>query len=139
IHTNHLTRSFGLQRAVDRLTLDVPAGIIFGLLGPKGAGKTTLIRLLSGLLPPTTGTAQVLGYDVRTQAAAIHAHTGVLLEQAGLEEGLSAEATLALHAHTGPLALPEQQARIRMLLTYFGLWARRQETVGGWSLEMKRR
>jgi len=62
----NLTRDFETVRAVDGLSLEVPVGIIFGFLGPNGAGKTTTINLLLGLLEPTSGRAEVLGFDTRT-------------------------------------------------------------------------
>jgi ABC-2 type transport system ATP-binding protein len=61
-----LSRDFNGLRAVDELTLRVPAGSIFGFLGPNGAGKTTTIRLLLGLLEPSSGSAEVLGHDTRS-------------------------------------------------------------------------
>ena len=80
IRTEQLTRDFATVRAVDHLSLSVVAGSVFGLLGPSGAGKSTTIRLLLGLLEPTSGSAAVLGFDVRSEADAIRAHTGSLLE-----------------------------------------------------------
>ena len=68
IRIDDVTRDFGLVRAVDGLSLEMPAGIIFGFLGPNGSGKTTTINLLLGLLEPTQGRAEVLGFDTRTQA-----------------------------------------------------------------------
>jgi len=62
IHTENLTKSFGNHLAVDRLTLDIGEGEVFGFLGPNGAGKTTTIRMLTSLIAPTAGTARVLGY-----------------------------------------------------------------------------
>ncbi len=64
IYTKNLTKSFGDNLAVDRLSLEIPAGEVFGLLGPNGAGKTTTIRMLSALIGPTSGEAQVAGFDV---------------------------------------------------------------------------
>src|SRR3954469_10893037 len=95
IRTEYLTRVFesegsGPVRAVDDLTLAVPAGSVFGFLGPNGSGKTTKIRLLLGLLPPTTGRAEVLGFDTRDAGQAIREQTGALLEHTGLYERLSA-------------------------------------------------
>lgn len=78
IHTHLLTRLFGHQRAVDRLTLTVAAGAILGIIGPDGAGKTTLLHLLSGRLAPSSGSAYVLGYDVWTQREAIRSCTLLL-------------------------------------------------------------
>src|SRR5258706_10491331 len=112
IGTDQLTRRFAAVPAVDRLSLEVPAGILFGFLGPNGAGKTTTIRLLMGLLEATSGSAKVLGFDVRTQAAEIRQRTGALLEQTGLYERLSAEDNLEFYARIWRLAPAERQARI---------------------------
>src|ERR1035438_3943681 len=69
IRTIQLSKQFGAVRAIDQLTLEIPRGIIFGFLGLNGSGKTTTVRLPLGLLEPTTGSAQVLGYDMcRTTA-----------------------------------------------------------------------
>src|ERR1700682_2685460 len=81
---HELTRDFGDVRAVDHLTLDVPAGTIFGYLGPNGSGKTTTIRLLLGLLEPTSGKAEVLGFDTRARDQAVRERTGALLEYSGI-------------------------------------------------------
>lgn len=98
IRTENLTRSFGTVQAVDKLTVEVPSGIIFGFLGPNGAGKTTTIHLLLGLLEPTDGQAKVLGFDTQTQADQIRQRTGVLLEhtasQSPLESGDSVRQSL---------------------------------------------
>jgi ABC-type multidrug transport system ATPase subunit len=97
IRTEHLARTFGAVRAVDDLTLEVPAGTVLGFLGPNGSGKTTTIRLLLGLLAPTAGQATVLGYDTARQADAIRTASGALLEHPGLYERLSAEDNLEFY------------------------------------------
>src|SRR5512135_3057121 len=97
IRTEHLSRSFGAVKAVDDLSLEVPAGIVFGFLGSNGAGKTTTIHLLLGLIAPTGGQANVLGYDIRTHAEEIRTHSGALLEFAGLYERMTAEDNLDLY------------------------------------------
>ncbi len=83
IRIDELTRDLkgesGTIRAIDHLSMEVLSGIIFGLLGPNGAGKTATIRLLLGLLEPTAGRAEVLGFDTRTQADQVRTHTGALL------------------------------------------------------------
>src|SRR5436309_3464627 len=90
IRTENLTRDFAAVHAVDGLTLDIPRGTIFGFLGPNGSGKTTTIRLLLGLLEPSAGRAEVLGLDTCTDAGAIRARCGALLEHHGLYERLTA-------------------------------------------------
>ena len=75
IQTDQLTRSFGTLKAVDRLTLEVPRGTVFGFLGPNGSGKTTTIRLLLGLLDADEGGAQVLGFDLRERPDEVRARS----------------------------------------------------------------
>jgi ABC-2 type transport system ATP-binding protein len=139
IRSERLTRNFGAMQAVKSLTLEVPTGIIFGFLGPNGAGKTTTIRLLLGLLEPTSGRAQVLGLDTRAQAHHIRERTGALLEPAGLYERLSAEDNLEFFGRIYRLPSGERQARIKELLIHLSLWERRKEIIGTWSRGMKQK
>ena len=76
ICSNDLTRDFETVRAVDGLDLTVESGTLFGFLGPNGSGKTTTIRLLLGLLEPTQGRAEILGFDTQTQADQIRVRCG---------------------------------------------------------------
>ena len=80
IETSNLTKSYGTTLAVDHLNLMVETGEIFGFLGPNGAGKTTTMRMLLGLVRPTSGNARVLGMDIRTNLPAILARTGSIIE-----------------------------------------------------------
>ena len=137
--TERLSRSFGSVRALDDLSLDVPAGAVFGLLGPNGAGKTTTIRLLLGLIEPTSGSAEVLGYDAATQGQQIRDRVGALLEHTGLYERLSAEDNLDYFASIWNMPPAAKRERIRELLTHFGLWDRRADRVGTWSRGMKQK
>ena len=139
IRTEALTRDFTRVRAVDALTLEVPAGIVFGFLGPNGSGKTTTIRLLLGLLEPTAGRAEVLGFDVGTRASSVRERVGALLEHTGLYERLSAIDNLEYYGRIARMSAADRTARIRELLTHFGLWERRTETVGSWSRGMKQK
>src|SRR6266699_1834542 len=139
IHIEHLSRSFGTVKALDDLSLEVPAGIVFGFLGPNGAGKTTTIHLLLGLLEPTAGQARVLGFDTRTQAKAIRARSGALLEFAGLYERMSAQDNLDLYGRIYRMPAPARQARLKALLTHLDLWARRRDQVSTWSRGMKQK
>jgi ABC-2 type transport system ATP-binding protein len=139
IRTEGLTRDFGPVRALDGLSLEVPAGTIFGFLGPNGSGKTTTINLLLGLLEPTGGRAEVLGFDTRTQPDEIRSRTGALLEHPGLYEQLTAEDNLEFYARVWRMPLVDRQARIKELLTHIGAWERRKDRVGTWSRGMKQK
>jgi ABC-2 type transport system ATP-binding protein len=139
ISAQNLTRSFGQVRAVDKISMEVPSGIVFGFLGPNGAGKTTTIRLLLGLLAPDEGQAQVLGLDTSTQGNEIRARCGALLEHHGLYERMSAEDNLEYFGRIWRLPDPERKARVKELLSGMGLWERRRELVGGWSRGMKQK
>lgn len=139
IRMQELSRDFDSVRAVDKLTLEVQAGSIFGFLGPNGAGKTTTLRLLLGLLEPTSGSAEVLGFDTRTQGDEIRTYSGALLEHSGLYEQLSAEDNLDFYGRVWHLPKGERQSRIKELLSHIGLWERRQDPVGTWSRGMKQK
>ncbi|MHB1413769.1 MAG: ABC transporter ATP-binding protein [Chloroflexota bacterium] len=139
IQIEGLTRVFGTVRAVDNLSLEVPAGIIFGFLGPNGSGKTTTINLLLGLLEPTEGRADVLGFDTHRQAEDIRARTGALLDDHGLYEQLNAEDNLEFYARIWQLPAAKRQSRIKELLTHVGLWERRRDKVATWSRGMKQK
>jgi ABC-2 type transport system ATP-binding protein len=139
IHIENLTRDFESVRAVDNISIDIPAGIVFGFLGPNGSGKTTTIRLLLGLLEPTQGQATVLGFDTRTQGDEIRTRTGSLLEHSGLYERLSAEENLEYFGRIYRLSQADRQARIKELLTNLELWDRRKEPLREWSRGMKQK
>lgn len=139
IRTEKLCRDFASLRALEDLSLEVPTGSVFGFLGPNGAGKTTTIRLLLGLLEPSEGNAQVLGFDIRSQADQIRLNSGALLEHNGLYDRLSAENNLEFYGRVWKLTAEERQARIRELLTNLDLWDRRKEPVANWSRGMKQK
>lgn len=139
IHTEHLTFDFVEIHAVDDINLDVPGGIVYGLLGSNGAGKTTMIRLLLGLLEPTSGSATVLGLDTRTQAEEIRKLAGVVMEQDDLYQNLTAWENMDNCGRMWRMSEADRTARSRELLTRLDLWDRRDEAVGRWSRGMKRR
>ena len=89
IHVDHLARSFGKLVAVDDVTFRIQRGAIFGLLGPNGSGKSTIIRMLLGILPPTSGSATVLGYDAEHQAESIKPRIGYMSQQFSLYSDLT--------------------------------------------------
>ena len=139
IRAHGLTRSFAEVRALDDLTLEVPVGSVCGFLGPNGAGKTTTIRLLLGLIEPSSGKAEVLGFDTRTQGAEIRARSGALLEHSGLYERMSAEDNLRFYGRVARMPRAKLDQRIEELLTHLGLWDRRKEAVVKWSRGMKQK
>ncbi|RKX22805.1 MAG: ABC transporter ATP-binding protein [Candidatus Zixiibacteriota bacterium] len=134
-----MSRYFGDLCAVNRVSLQVPTGTIFGFLGPNGAGKTTTLRLLLGLLELDGGSATVLGYDVATEAEAIREHTGVLLQHDGLYQRLSVYDNLEFFGRIYHLDKVTRQARIRELLEHLGLWERRNDNVAQLSRGLKQR
>ncbi len=139
IRIENLTRDFGPIRALDGLSLEVPSGSIFGFLGPNGSGKTTTIHLLLGLLEPTDGRADVLGFDTVKKSDMVRARTGALLEHAGLYEQMNAEENLEFYGRINRLKAGERQARTKELLEQFGLWERRKDRVVKWSRGMKQK
>ncbi len=139
IRTNNLSKYFGAVHAVENISFEVPQGVIFGFLGPNGSGKTTTIRLLLGLVEPSGGSAEVLGFRAPAQGAQIRQRAGALLEQTGLYERLTAEDNLDFYGRVWHLPAAERRGRIKELLEGLGLWERRQETVSGWSRGMKQK
>ncbi|MFC1935442.1 ATP-binding cassette domain-containing protein [Chloroflexota bacterium] len=139
IRIENLTRDYCNVRAVDGLSLEVPSGIIFGFLGPNGSGKTTTINLLLGLLEPTNGQAEVLGFDTRTQADEVRTRVGALLEHPGLYEQMTAEDNLEFYARVWRMPAADRQARIKELLASMEVWERRKDRVGTWSQGMKQK
>ncbi len=110
-----LTRRFGPLTAVDGLTLDVAPGELFGIVGPDGAGKTTTLRMLAGVLPPTAGTARVHGVDVGAEPDAAKPHLAYMAQRFGLYEDLTVQENLDFYAdlYRVPKAhRPERLARL---------------------------
>ena len=121
IHTQGLTRDFGDTHAVDALDLAIQPGTLFGLVGPDGAGKTTTLRLLAGLLKVTSGSATVAGYDLATQAEAIKPHIGYMAQQFSLYGQLSVLENLQFFAEIYEVPRAALAGRTERLLTFAGL------------------
>jgi ABC-2 type transport system ATP-binding protein len=132
-----LTKDFATLRAVDALSFEAAAGEIYGLLGPNGAGKTTAMRLLAALLTPTSGTAEIAGYDVTLEAHAVRARIGILTEVPGLYTRLTPLEYLDFFAQI--YGTPRPKARIEELLRLVGLWDRRQSVMRNFSKGMQQR
>jgi ABC-2 type transport system ATP-binding protein len=137
--TDGLTRHFGAVVAVDHLTLEVQAGEVFGFLGHNGAGKTTTVRMLNGVLEPTSGTARVLGLAPMEQGPALRRRTGVLTETPSLDERLTGRENLEIYAALYGVPRREIAARVKELMELFQLDGRADEKAGDYSKGMKQR
>src|SRR5690348_6600706 len=98
VETEDLTRQFGNFTAVDHITLQVAPGEVFGFLGANGSGKTTTIRMLCGLLRPTSGTGRVLGFDISRESEAIKARIGYMSQKFSLYGDLTVYENLRFYA-----------------------------------------
>ncbi len=134
ISTLGLSKTYGDRQAVDDLNLTVPAGVISGFVGPNGAGKTTTIRMLLGLIRPTTGTGTVLGLDLRRPAEYLP-RVGAMIEGPAFHPSLSGRDNLRLLARAGRLPL----TRVGEVLTRVGLADRGDGPFRSYSLGMKQR
>ena len=137
IETRDLTRRFGDVLAVDRLTLTVRPGEIFGFLGPNGAGKTTTIRMLAALIEPTSGEATVAGCRLGKDDRRLRGQVGFLTETPGLYDRLSTEANLSFFAHL--YDVEDVHGRVEHYLQWLGLWDRRAEPAGTLSKGMRQK
>lgn len=131
-----LTKEFGDFTAVDRANFAVERGAIFGFLGPNGAGKTTTIRMLLGLLKPTSGTATVLGFDIEKQAAEIKRRIGYMSQRFSLYDDLTVDENLNFYGRTYGVRGKRLRSRKAFVLKMAGLEGRERELTrnlaGGW-------
>ncbi|MEU1594388.1 ABC transporter ATP-binding protein [Streptomyces sp. NPDC005708] len=141
IATRALSKRFrGGQLAVDGLDLTVPAGSVFGFLGPNGSGKTTTIRMLMGLIEPTLGTARVLGRPMPRASRAVLPHIGALIEGPALYGFLSGRDNLLRYDAADPTADPRtRRTRVAAALDRVGLTAAAGKKAKAYSLGMKQR
>ncbi|CAL9452849.1 ATP-binding cassette domain-containing protein [Streptomyces sp. enrichment culture] len=139
--TRGLTKRYrGGQLAVDDLNLTVPAGSVFGFLGPNGSGKTTTIRMLMGLIEPTFGTAHVLGRPMPRSARAVLPHVGALIEGPALYGFLSGRDNLLRYDAADPTADPRTRtSRVAAALDRVGLTTASGKKARAYSLGMKQR
>ncbi len=139
INARNLTRYFNGLLAVDHINLDVNENEIFGFLGPNGAGKTTTIKMLTTLLKPSEGKAEVCGYDVVKQPSLVRKVIGVVFQEPALDDRLTGWENLDFHARLYGLRGREKEERIEEVLKLVGLSDRADELVENYSGGMKRR
>jgi ABC-2 type transport system ATP-binding protein len=136
VEARNLTKQFGHFTAVDAVSFIVPRGQIFGFLGPNGAGKTTTIRMLLGLLKPTSGTAAVLGYDVVKQTNAMRQRIGYMSQKFSLYNDLTVAENLNFYGGTYGVRGEQLRQRKAAILQMAGLQGRENELTknlaGGW-------
>jgi ABC-type multidrug transport system ATPase subunit len=134
-----LSKRFNGNLVVDGVSLEIPNGVVYGLLGPNGAGKTTIVRMLSTLVRPTSGTATVNGFDVLEQPGRVRGSIGVLPEDTGLYDRLTAMETLEFYGGVQGLSGQALDQRIDELLKMFDLSDRRRDRVGRFSKGMRQK
>jgi len=139
IVVHDLTRRFGSFVAVNAISFSVARGEVFGFLGANGAGKTTAIRMLTGLLLPTSGEATVAGYDVYRQPDEIRRHIGYMSQRFSLYEDLTVEENIELFGGIYGLSDQRIEERTRELLEGLGLRGVRRRLVGGIPLGWKQK
>lgn len=139
IHASDLTKIFGKSTAVDHVSFEVQGGEIFGFLGPNGAGKTTTTRMLTGVIPPDTGTATILGHDIRSEPVLAKQGFGVVPETSNAYMDLTAWQNLMLMGELYGLPRSRAEQRSSDLLGMVGLLERKDQKVQAYSKGMKQR
>jgi ABC-2 type transport system ATP-binding protein len=134
-----LVKHYGPVEAVRGVDFEVAPGEVFGFLGPNGAGKTTTINMLCTLVTPTGGSATVAGHDVVRERDDVRRNIGLVFQDPTLDNYLTAEQNLRLHAELYGLRRDVVAPRMQQVLEMVGLWERRKSPVGTFSGGMRRR
>lgn len=136
VELKNLTRKFGDFTAVNNVTLKIPQGSIYGFLGPNGSGKSTTIRMLCGLMQPTSGSGKILGLDIAQDSEAIKHKIGYMSQKFSLYDDLTVLENLEFYAGMYSLSQDVKKTRIGEMLALAGLESRERELVanlsGGW-------
>jgi ABC-2 type transport system ATP-binding protein len=134
-----LTRRFGALVAVDALTFDVPAGSLFGLVGPDGAGKTTTLRMLAGVLRPSAGDAEILGVSVVKDPEAVKHHSAYMAQRFGLYPDLTVRENIDFYADLYRVPKADRPARLERLYRFSALGPFEHRRAGQLSGGMKQK
>lgn len=139
IEAEDLTRKFGTFTAVDRISFQVKPGAIWGFLGANGAGKSTAMRMLTGLLTPTSGEGQVAGYDIKTDSESVKQSIGYMAQKFALYNDMTVWENIRFYA--GIYGLPKEQIneRGKTLLEKLEMGSQRNELVGSMPLGWKQK
>src|SRR3954463_6738399 len=139
IETRDLTRRFGTLTAVDHLNLSVTKGEIFGLVGPDGAGKTTTLRMLCGLMDPSEGSAQVAGHDAARESQAVKDRIGYMAQRFGLYQDLTVEENMIFYADLFGISVEDRRQMMPQLLEMTRMAPFRSRHAGKLSGGMKQK
>ncbi|QUC64482.1 ABC transporter ATP-binding protein [Nitrosopumilus sp. K4] len=139
IEVSHLSKSYGSIKAVDDIVLSVKSGQVFGFLGPNGAGKSTTIKLLTTLIPPSSGSLTILGIDATKNPLEIRNKIGVVLQQPSYEPTLSVEKSLDKYGMMWNVPKKERKQRVKSLLKDFDLIDIRKKRNEDLSIGQRRR
>lgn len=139
IRVENLVKKFADFIAVNDISFEVPKGEIFAFLGPNGAGKTTTIKMLTTLLPPTSGSLELNGLDPAKQQNEVRQQFGIVFQDPSLDQDLTAAENMELHGVLYHVPRKVRRERTEMLMKLFELWDRRDTQVKKFSGGMKRR
>lgn len=139
VDVQKLTHYYNSHAAVDNISFSVPPGHVFGLLGPNGAGKSTTIKMLTTLLPPTSGTAQIMGYDITKNPSKIREIIGYVPQLLSADGDLTGYENLKLSTKLYGVLHAERESRIQEILQFMGLSDYAQVLVNQYSGGMIRR
>ena len=139
IDVNHLSKSYGSVKAVDDLVLSIKSGQVFGFLGPNGAGKSTTIKLLTTLIPPSSGSLSILGVNAIKNPLQVRHKIGVVLQQPSYEPTLSVEKALDKYGMMWNIPRTERKKRMEQLLKDFDLVEIRKKRNEDLSIGQRRR
>jgi len=139
ILAENLSHRYGSRLALSNVNFEVKAGEIFGLLGPNGGGKSTLFRILSTMMVPTDGRAEVAGHDVAREPAAVRRSIGVVFQTQSLDKALTVAENLRAQGHLHGMSGPQLRDRMQQVMERLGLADRRNDIVETLSGGLKRR
>jgi ABC-2 type transport system ATP-binding protein len=139
ITIKNLTKKFGKIVAVDHVSLEINEGEVFGLLGQNGAGKTTIIHMLATLLKPTSGTAEINGYDIVKDSSKVRKNIGIVFQAPSSDDMLTGFENLKIHSYLYGVPSELRINRINELLKLVGLYERKDDIVKKYSGGMRRR
>lgn len=139
IHVLHLSKKYGEKRAVDNISFEVPQGHIVGYLGPNGAGKSTTLKMLVGLIEPTTGNISIAGYDAKTELQEMKRHIGYVPEEAHFYEHLTLVEHLQLVGRLHDMEESLIAQKIEGLAKLFGMEEQGAQRISSFSQGMRQK